>query len=125
MNNQNTPEKGIETIKELFKFCDQIRYVAIYSQDQLISQQRDTQEIENSSSDESDTYEELLVNPTLLKLTSQRGNIDCGGLDYIVLKYGNFFQLISQTVDGHISICLEKEADINNMPQRIFAHLKI
>ena len=39
-------------------------------------------------------YEELLVNPTLLELTRQRGNIDCGGLEYLVIRYGNFFQLV-------------------------------
>ena len=40
---------------------------------------------------ESDRYEELLVNPTLLTLATQRGNIDCGGLKYLIVRYGNKF----------------------------------
>ncbi len=63
------------------------------------------------SSAESDRYEELLVNPTLLKLATQRGNIDCGGLDYLLVKYGNFFQFILPASWGHVSVCIDKSAD--------------
>ena len=64
-----------------------------------------------ASSSDSDQYEELLVNPTLLKLASQRGDIDCGGLDYLLVKYGNFFQFIFSEKEGHVSVCIEKNAD--------------
>ena len=47
----------------------------------------------DASSGESDRYEELLVNPTLLTLAAQRGDIDCGGLRYLVVAYRNFWQL--------------------------------
>jgi hypothetical protein len=33
-----------------------------------------------ASPSESDRYEELVVNPALVTLTTQRGNIDAGGL---------------------------------------------
>ena len=36
---------------------------------------------ENQSSEETDKYEKLLVNPTVLKLLEARGKMDCGGLD--------------------------------------------
>ena len=32
------------------------------------------------------------MNPTLLTLARQRGGIDCGGLDDLVVAYGSFFQ---------------------------------
>lgn len=110
-----------ELIGTLFKSFSDIRYVAIYSDDTLVLQQREN--ISNSSSSDSDKFEELLVNPTLLKLANQRGNIDCGGLDYIVVKYGNFFQFIADLPNGHISLGLEKNTDINLLPNEILDFL--
>jgi hypothetical protein len=96
-------------IDDIFALSDKIRYVAIYQEEQLQSRSREG--TENDSSSESDRYEELLVNPTLLTLTTQRGNIDCGGLEYLMIRYGNFFQFVLPTVWGHVSVCIEKEAD--------------
>ncbi len=48
-----------------------VRYVAIYRDGQL--QMRERPGLSNTSSSESDKYEELIVNPTLLKLITQRG----------------------------------------------------
>jgi hypothetical protein len=96
-------------IEDIFALSDQIRYAAIYRDEQLQSRSRGG--TEDASSSESDRYEELLVNPTLLKLATQRGNIDCGGLQYLVVKYGNFFQFVLPTAWGHVSVCIEKEAD--------------
>jgi hypothetical protein len=96
-------------IDDIFALSDKIRYVAIYQEEQLQSRSREG--TENDSSSESDRYEELLVNPTLLTLTTQRGNIDCGGLEYLIIRYGNFFQFVLPTVWGHVSVCIEKEAD--------------
>ena len=96
-------------VDELLNLSDNIRYVAIYENDVL--EKKTKSGTENASEDESDVYEELLVNPTLLKLTEQRGNIDCGGLDYIIVRYGNFYQLVKQLNNGHLSIAIRKEAD--------------
>ena len=96
-------------IESLFKLSDSIRYVSVYKNGQLESKSKSN--ILDASSSESDRYEELLVNPTLLKLASQRGNIDCGGLDYILLRYGNFFQLVLPQNWGHVSVCIEVNAD--------------
>ena len=105
-------------IKNLFSFSKDIRYVAIYYNNELQFKQRET--AKNSSSNKTDEFEELLVNPTLLKLTTQRGNIDCGGLNYLIVGYGNFFQLIKSIKDGHVSICIDKNADLNKLPTSIF-----
>ena len=96
-------------IKNIFKISNDIRYVAIYKNGELETESKS--DTVGASSSDSDRYEELLVNPTLLKLASQRGNIDCGGLDYLLIKYGNFFQFIFSLDGGHVSVCIEAEAD--------------
>ena len=96
-------------IDEIFAISDDIRYVAIYRDGQLESKSKGN--AEGASSSESDRYEELLVNPTLLKAASQRGNIDCGGLDYLLVRYGNFFQFVLPVSWGHVSVCIERRAD--------------
>ncbi|WP_415878222.1 hypothetical protein [Methylomonas sp. TEB] len=96
-------------IEKIFKLSESIRYVAIYRDGQLESKAKSN--MLGASSSESDRYEELLVNPTLLKLASQRGNIDCGGLEYLFVRYGNFFQFVCPISLGHISVCIEPDAD--------------
>ncbi len=96
-------------INKIFKISDSIRYVAIYKDGQLQTQTKNN--MEGASSSESDKYEELLANPTMLKVASQRGNIDCGGLDYLLVRYGNFYQFILPVSWGHVSVCIDKEAN--------------
>lgn len=99
----------MKMIDEILSISDEVRYVAIYRDNVLESKSKEG--TQGASSSESDRYKELLVNPTLLKLASQRGNIDCGGLDYLIVKYGSFFQFILPVSWGHISVCVEKNAD--------------
>ena len=96
-------------IDTIFSLSDSVRYVAVYKNGHLEAKSKSN--TMGASSSESDRYEELLVNPTLLKLASQRGNIDCGGLDYLLVRYGNFFQLVLPTPDGHVSVCIEPQGD--------------
>lgn len=110
--------KNEQVITGLFNGFQEIRYVAIYTAAQLVYQQRP--DISNGSSSDTDKYEELLVNPTLLTLARQRGDIDCGGLRFLIVGYGNFYQLIKEIDGGHISICLSKDADLTNLPGKIF-----
>ena len=72
-----------------------------------------------ASTPESDRYEEPLVNPTVLTLTRQRGEIDCGGLDYVVVRYGNFFQFVAPIEGGHASVAFEPGADPIGHAQRV------
>jgi len=108
-------------IEDLFNFLTDMRYVAVYKDKKLLFKHR--QKISDSSSVESDKYEELLVNPTLLTLARQRANIDCGGLRFLISGYGNFYQLIKEINGGHISICPDKKVDLTNIPEKIFAFL--
>jgi hypothetical protein len=79
-------------IDALFDLTPEIRYVAVYDDGDLSMRQRPG--IGQASAAESDRYEELLANPTILKLTTQRGDIDRGGLRYVVARYGNLYQLV-------------------------------
>ena len=81
--------------KDVFAISPDIRYVAVADGQQV--QMRSRPDLLNASSSDSDRYEELLVNPTLLTLATQRGNIDCGGLRYLIIGYGHF-QLWSSPV---------------------------
>ncbi len=95
-----------DTSSQIYNLSADIRYVALYRNGQLVMSQRDS--IANTSDSGSDKYEELFVNPTLLTLVQQRGNLDCGGAGFVVVGYGNFLQLVIVLDDGHVSICFEK-----------------
>lgn len=97
------------TIQRILSISADIRYVAIYRHGVLASASRP--DLANASSSESDKYEELIVNPTLLKLLTQRGNIDCGGLAHVLVRYGSFFEFVAAIPDGHVSVGIEPSAN--------------
>jgi hypothetical protein len=94
---------------DVFAISPDIRYVAAAHGQQV--QMRSRPDLHNASSSDSDRYEELLVNPTLLTLATQRGNIDCGGLRYLIVGYGHFHQLVIPNPAGHVSIAFELGAN--------------
>ena len=102
---------------QLFSLSGDIRYVAIYADEKLISGEKPS--LRNTSSSESDKYEELIVNPTLLKLVIQRGNIDCGGVEYVIIKYGSFFEFVMPIKNGHVSVGIEQQSNIMEITGRI------
>ncbi len=93
----------------IFLISNDIRYVAVYTHGELNTASQPGRS--RASAAESDKYEELIVNPTLLTLVRQRGDIDCGGVEYVLIRYGNFFQFVAPLPDGHISVCIEPQAD--------------
>ena len=108
----------MEALKnQIFSISGDIRYAAIYADDKLISGEKPS--IKNPSSPESDKYEELIVNPTLLKLVIQRGNIDCGGVEYVIIKYGSFFEFVMPIKNGHVSVGIEPHSDIMEITNKI------
>jgi|SoiMetStandDraft_5_1073268.scaffolds.fasta_scaffold215349_1 hypothetical protein len=93
----------------VFALGPHIRYVA-YGRGQSVElSQREG--VLHASAASSDFFEELLVNPTLLTIARQRGNLDCGGLRHVIVGYGNFNQVILQTHEGHLSVCVEVDHD--------------
>ena len=96
-------------IDAIFAVSPVVRYVATYNHGELNSKQRPNRA--GASSAESDRYEELIVNPTLLTLVTQRGNIDVGGLKFVLIRYGRLYQLVVPTTFGHLSVAIEPDAD--------------
>src|ERR1700722_20335121 len=94
-----------DTIDQIFAVTPDIRYVALYQQGNLTSRQRSA--LSDASASESDRYEELFINPALLTLAPQRGNLDCGGAKFVLVGYGNFYQLVMDIPGGHASVCFE------------------
>lgn len=97
-------------MSKIFAIGNHIRYVAVADGPQLQMQSRS--DLARASSSETDRYEELLVNPALLLLTRQRGEIDCGGLNHLIVRYGHFFQVIvPNPAGGHVSVAVEPDHD--------------
>ena len=60
---------------------------------------------------DSERWDELIVNPVLVELTSRRGDVDCDGLDYLLVRYGRFFNLVLPLAGGHLSVILDPDAE--------------
>ncbi len=88
---------------------DNVRYAAVYQGGKLLS--REKAGLVGASASESDKYEEVIVNPTVLKLVQQRGSLDCGGARFVVIRYGNFWQIIQPIEGGHVSVAVEPAGD--------------
>lgn len=87
-----------------------VRYVAVNDGNGVQAWERSNGP--DSSSPESDRYEELFVNPTLLALLEARGAEGPGGLDYVIVRYGNFYQIVRRTQPGaHLSVAVSLDAD--------------
>jgi hypothetical protein len=104
-------------MEQIFALSPEVRYVALYRGGELNSRQRG--DVTGASASESDRFEELLVNPTLLTLARQRGNVDCGGARFVLVGYGNFLQLVVDLPDGHASVCFELGSNPLDFPETI------
>jgi hypothetical protein len=99
-----------DLIHDVLAMGDFVRYVAIGEGQRITTAERDG--LENASTSDSDRFEELFVNPALVTLARQRGELDCGGLRYIVVAYGAFIQLVMPTRSGHVSIAVEHGTEL-------------
>lgn len=108
-----------DLIERVFALASDIRYVAVYHNGRLRSAERPG--VAQASASESDKYEELIVNPTLLTLTRQRGEIDCGGLEFVVIRYGSFYEVVLPRPGGHLSVGVEPHADPFQLVPRLRA----
>lgn len=97
-----------ELAQALFALSPLVRYVALLRGRDLELQERPG--LAGASASETDRYEELLVNPGVLTLLRRRGEIDCGGLDHVWIRYGNFWTGLFPLEDGHVNVGLEPDA---------------
>ena len=95
-------------VAELFAVGD-VGYVAMISGQEVLL--RLLPGVVTTTTVESNFYEELLVNPTLLTLAGQRVGLDCGGLDHVAVGYGDFTQLLVRMRDGHVSLGISRHSD--------------
>lgn len=101
----------------IFGIGPHIRYVAVGEGQHVETAQREG--ITDASDAGSDVFEELLVNPTLLTLARQRGDLDCGGLRHVIVGYGNFNQVVVPTKAGHVSVCVELDGDADAVAAQV------
>jgi len=100
-----------QIIDACFAASPNVRYVAAYLDGKVGLRSR--ADIQLLGSNESDQYEEIIVNPTLLKLVTQRGNIDCGGLQHVVVRYGMFVAFILPVDGGHVTVSFELDSNLD------------
>lgn len=103
-------------IADLFKLGN-VGYVALGAGNEVLM--RIAPGLISDTSAETNFYEELLVNPTLLKLAMQRGHLDCGGLAYIAIGYGYFMQVVMPTKTGHVSIGVPRSTQPGELAARV------
>lgn len=103
-------------IADLFA-CGEIGYVALTSGQEVVL--RILPDVTTSTTAESNFYEELLVNPTLLTLAGQRGALDCGGVDHVAVGYEGFTQVLVPMRGGHASVGVSRRADARAIAGRV------
>ncbi|MFN8012744.1 MAG: hypothetical protein U0P81_15350 [Holophagaceae bacterium] len=106
----------------LFQRYPEVRYVALLQGDDLSLEARP--DLRGASSSETDRYEEWLVNPAVLTLLKRRGALDCGGLDHLWIRYGNFGTGLFPLAGGHLNVGLEPEARPTDFDAGIRAAMK-
>ena len=109
--------------RDIFGLGRHVRYVAIGEGQDISTAERDA--LSGASDSGSDFYEELLVNPALITLASQRGELDCGGLRHVIVGYGNFNQIVIPLETGHLSVCVERDFDVERATREIAALLQV
>jgi hypothetical protein len=103
-------------VSDLFALGE-IGYVAMTVGQEVVLRIRP--EVVTTTTEASNFFEELLVNPTLLTLAGQRGRLDCGGLHHIAVGYGDFTQLLVPMRDGHVSVGISRRADARGIAGRV------
>jgi len=101
--------KGEKLLDAILELSPTIRYAALHlgGGEPLLRERQGSA----GASAESERWDELVVNPVLVELASRRGDVDCGGLDYLVVRYRRFFNLVLPLDGGHLSVVLDPEAD--------------
>jgi hypothetical protein len=108
----------------LFRLEPKIRYVAVNQNGRIVEMEQSGSHPTYNPPD-TDRIEELIVNPTVLEITRRRGNIDMGGVRYVLIRYGTQFQLIMPYLEGHLSIGVEREDDPVEIAGKVAAALDL
>lgn len=94
-----------------------IGYVALGCGQEVLM--REAPGLRTTTTPTSNFFEELLVNPTLLRLAGQRAGLDCGGLSHLAIGYGDFTQLILLMEGGHVSLGVSRKAPVRDLADKV------
>jgi hypothetical protein len=108
----------------LFILDPLIRYVAVNQRGAIVEM---TQRADwpSSNPEETDRMEELLLNPLLLEATRRRGELDLGGVRYVIVRYGSQYQAIFPFESGHVSVGIEPGSDVDDIARRVSECLRV
>ena len=106
--------------KDVFALDPRIRYVAV-NRKGAIAELAQSVGHPSFNPAETDRMEELLVNPVALELFSRRGNLDLGGVRFLIVRYGLQYQVILPWPGGHLSVGAEADGDPVATAERIAA----
>ena len=107
----------------LFAHDARLRYVAVNQRGQVTEMTQNPLH-PSTNPTETDRMEELIVNPVVLELTGRRGNLDLGGVRYVIVRYGTQYQLLMLYRQGHLSVGInlaDDPIDIANTIAEIIA----
>ncbi len=97
----------------LLALSPRIRYAALYQNGRL--DMHSATGIRAMTSEESDSYEELIVHPTLLTLLGQRALLGAGELQYVVVGYRGCRHLVLALPGGHLSVASDPELPLEDL----------
>jgi hypothetical protein len=106
----------------LFALEPKIRYVAVNQAGTIVEMEQSLRH-PATNSQETDRIEELIVNPIVIEITRRRGNLDMGGIRYVVIRYGTQYQLLMPYKEGHLSIGVELQDDPHEIARKVAGHL--
>jgi len=101
--------KGEKLLESILELSPTIRYAALHlgGGEPLLRERHGAP----GASADSERWDELVVNPALIELASRRGDVDCDGLSYLLVRYGRFFNLVLPLDGGHLSVVLDPGSD--------------
>jgi hypothetical protein len=108
--------------QRLFELDSHIRYVAVNQSGQIVEMEQSPNWPSYNPPD-TDRMEELIVNPVVLELGRRRGDLDLGGIRYVVIRYGMQYQLLFPYRQGHLSVGVEIAADVTEVATKVARHL--
>jgi len=109
---------GVPLSKELFPLDGRIRYVAVNAGGAIVEMEQRA-ERPSYNPPETDRMEELIVNPIVLEATRRRGDLDLGGVRWVIIRYGLQYQMVFPHASGHVSVGVEADGDVTELAGRI------
>ena len=101
----------------LFPLDPSIRYVAVNRGGRIVEMQQNSR-FPIVSPAETDRLEEIIVNPTILDIARRRGELDLGGVQFVIIRYEAIYGLLLPYREGHVSVGIEPGADIQAIAEK-------